>query len=274
MSHEVSNPYDGLPIKTIPSEPVVKKLLGEPGVSLFRRARRNERLREMRKLDEDIVQPAELSQAERILKEQRTLRAGEFVLKLPLDRISPSAEQLAEQTTLVEIHFDEILQQPYESMGFTEAVFADLGIADPVLRTSLLAVDQCSDGAVIAKVIDVDELAKGEFRDGQALSILSPQEFLHMMDQRGYRPATFKELLAYAKTRWSPEGEAGLTDEECDEQLATSQYMFSLGSFVLAGGCICAPVIGYHGGKRYLGCSSANVRVRVGDNFQYLFVRK
>ena len=233
MSPETINPFAPGLKQPIPSLPVAERLLGSTGVELFQRAQRRERIIDRRDASVEDERIIDLSAEMVALKESRELKPGEFVLELAPGDTSPSKDlitahdrggyKLEERTS----HY--ITDRAFAELALTEADLVAIGLRAALLRQELLKLNQAPERACIAKIVGIEQLTREKQKLDPEADDLTTAEVLLFIDSQGYRPATCKEMLAYAKDHWKPETDAILTLEE-EEQLADTRFIACLGS--------------------------------------------
>ena len=228
MSREVHNPFADQPVvkDAVASEVAAKKLLGDEGVNLFQKINRG-RYGRPAVLAEDSelkIEDADVT----ALKESRRLNEDEFVLELSNATRPPSVTDLMQgkEYGFVNDSIANKVKLPYMEMGLREEMIDELDISDQRIRHELLSINQVLVGKIVAKVVRVEDLSV-EYLDRYD-SIMSA-DFIKVMDREGYRPATYKELLAYVRSKWMPEEGVELSDEEV-RQHADVKKVSCLGS--------------------------------------------
>ena len=173
-----------------------------------------------------------LSVEEQRLKEERWLRSGEFMLKLFAGHKSPTEEQILSKTPqgfgFTDCFTLFVHNLPFERFKFTEEHLRKLGIVDPEIRRALLRIDQIDERPVRAKIISLEELMEAKQKIDKT-KYLSREVIYKTMKSFGYRPATYKELLSFAKSTWKPDVGLELSLEEQDQRIDAGDIL-ALGS--------------------------------------------
>ena len=265
MSPEHINPFDKPLQNPVPSDGVARRLLGRTGVELFYRVHQQEKtLNNERDFKGGKIL---LTDEARALKESRELQPGEFIMDVPSGNTSPTAAELRDTSPegyrLDSATRKAFLDCPFSDLALTSEVLDGMTLDNMELRARLLGRNQASSGQVVAKVISIATEPDAES--------LSTKDVLLMMDARGYRPATVKELLAYAKMHWKPEREADISDEE-ERQLASSQVVAALGSSHLGSGIGCFPLLNSFDERRFFQYRWFDENAA--SAYRYLFIRK
>lgn len=105
------------------------------------------------------------------------------------------------------------------------------------------------------KVFEIgDVIRKKKKENPNHPGYLTTKEVLEAIDEAGYRPATFAELLAFGRDSWKPEVDPkNLTEEERVLQNVQAPYIYALGSpFSSARGDRCVPRLSWDDGRRKL----------------------
>ncbi len=194
--------------------------------------------------------------------EERPLSADEFLLReedLPLWNEFPSEEEVKTAFNFDSIWSDEYWQgrklkdandAAYttketlkDRKGFepTDQDLLNVGYAvdDSDRRHAFLrAVEEVyvKERLQPAKIFEIGDIIDQKKKEAEARGktvedYLTTKELLEAFDEASVRPATLKELLAYAKTRWKPinDPNQSLTEEEMDQH-ANAPYICALGS--------------------------------------------
>ena len=210
------------------SEEVAQRLLkGDAGAMMRRVARAQGATREPMPLIEDI-----LTREDREGTEEMPLLEGEFTLTLPKADMLRSEDMLTAQGRPFELtgSTNDVSRMSYEEFYLTEQIVSEMGVEELGLRTMLLSIPQDAQGSVIARVVDVSECIdekKNVHLDVRSISIV---KFLRRMHERGYRPASCKELLAFARLAWRPD--EGLEHSENGPSFH-SPLVATLGSYTI-----------------------------------------
>ncbi len=149
--------------------------------------------------------------------------------------------------------------RPVGDFALTEKNLLDVGFDDPrkireLLREMAEAEERGETGRP-AKVFDIDEtVAKKKAEDPDHPDRLTTKEILEAIDAAGCRPATFGELLAFAKEYWAPgTGVTAFADEEKRLQRVDAPYVYALGSpFSDSDGVRGFPCLDWNGAERGL----------------------
>ena len=273
MRSEVSNPFTSPPTSFATLRPR-GALLGEQGKRLWAAGGRKLGVVKTDERDDEAVTDIPKIEVD-VLMESLELKRGEFILKLSPQTQSPDiAELLDKERSSYRLRSTDArsyLDRPFSELALTDRILDTMGVTSKSLRKTLLALNQELDREVVAKVIDISSLVASEKDDEPGLEFLSTNAVLEYIDSLGYRPATFKELLAYANGHWHPEEGELLTDEE-RVQLANSKTLISFGSVMDIGGRYSSTYLWFSGFGRKLDC--VMVENCWDENYRFLVVRK
>ena len=141
-------------------------------------------------------------------REPIELKSGEFFLE-GVDEIGdtmPSEEDLKNPTK--GYAFDSVTHI-FENKSLSEFTLKkdqlnEIGITDTKRQDSILEALEQADSNQPVFLFDPNELINEKKKqDSKPPDHITTKEILETMDDRGYRPATIKELLAYAKHQWN-----------------------------------------------------------------------
>lgn len=203
------NPFEQDPGR--PRSPVRKTspLLGPVGSTMFQTLQNRGGLTRQPVTRDSDERSLLLTTEDIEMMESWKLRPHEFFLKLPPDEESPSWELLSrrgpKELQMETSHYDQLFNRPYADHEITAKVLSELSIVDPNVRHALLSiVDRSAERRVIARSMGYEELFEIEDRTDEMPQRLTLQDVVMRLDRAGYRPATLRELLAYATSSWNP----------------------------------------------------------------------
>ena len=169
--------------------------------------------------------------------------------------------------------------RPAGDFALTDEDLSDIGFDDPrkrrELQREMAEANESQEPERLAKVFDInDAIAEKKGENPDHPDWLTTKEVLEAMDQAGFRPATFEELLAFGKEFWKPEADTkALTDGEKSLQRVNAPYVFALGSpFAGSDGGRRVPFLHWDGGRHCLHGSGLGDDWR-GD-YRFLVLRK
>jgi hypothetical protein len=202
-------------------------------------------------------------------------RKKDIILKdVPNFTQIPSGEILKDKE--VGFKFTDIRGKGYQegkeiqALELTDKDLQDIGFSDQVKRDEILramAEGKEQKGEMIARIFDIQAVIEQKRKeDPNHPDELTMKELYEAIDAAGYRPATFLEMLAFAKRHWSPE--KGTLDATTTSEESLQHFQGVDRQHIHALGCVFHGTEGQNGGVALISGYSSGDRLLSGYGFK------
>ena len=267
MSQEIHNPFVSTPApEGGTSKAATGRLLGRVGVALFKTLDKDRGVTRAQ-ANEGLLLGLSAAERLRMQEEAVNLKPGEFLMELSDASEPPSREDFCNPKPigygLKECTLSEYFEAPFSQFAFKDWAFSQLKV-DAKIQTILKNIEQNGIGRIVATIVDADELLALRKSEDPSIESIDAEEIVRIMDERGYRPATYKELLACM-----------LDDARLSHCITAPEgySLTALGSIQSGDGglLLCAPMLGFDDKEKSL---HEIYWLDAGGSGKFLFVRK